>query len=490
MTDQTGPIRKQDDVLAELGLLAPAEMRLRTAEHDQPVLHALCMALQAWDHVDRRDWRTRQQIVAAARQMAAAGTVPNVEITDAAVGEALAAAAAEPMLIETDGHGRYRSAATDPEFDVFGVGLSAYLDTMRARAGEPRRLSPLEAVHAGNEHHWHEPADLDAAQACYQRAVDSGDPDAAAFGQAGLATLAETRGHLDEAAERHHAVFEQGHPPVAARSGQWLAARAYDAGDHQTAQEITDRLIAGDPDDGVLTDAWSLRSVIAWSTGRHPEAVTAMRTAIEHAGPLAHRLWERLARMHATMGDFSAAADAQAHVIASAFQGDDAVGVYLQLMQAADRLGEAPAILTGLAEDTTIVHSGRLRVGVASAYALLGDDAAAHTALDAARAHWSAHTPDVAARIDLLAALLAVAERDDEHAAQLLSSLVDGDDERRKIARPLLLAAGDSFAALNRPAAFEGARPLLEFVRDNGSPQAAGWAESQLAVLNSPTERS
>jgi phage terminase large subunit-like protein len=107
-------------------------------------MYALCMALQAWDHVDRRDWRTRQQVVAAARHMVAAATVENAELTDDAVAAALAAAVTEPALIEAAGSGRYRSAATDPECALFGAGLSRYLHTMRALKNEPQRLSPLE----------------------------------------------------------------------------------------------------------------------------------------------------------------------------------------------------------------------------------------------------------------------------------------------------------------------------------------------------------
>ena len=61
----------------------------------------------------------------------------------------------------------------------------------------------------------------------------------------------------------------------------------------------------------MLADAFSLRSVIHWAAGEHQQAMAAMQTAIEHAGPLVHRLWERLARMYAATGDFSAAADAR-----------------------------------------------------------------------------------------------------------------------------------------------------------------------------------
>ncbi len=304
-----------------------------------------------------------------------------------------------------------------------------------------------------------------------------------AFGEYGMAALAETRGLPEQAAQRHRRVFALDHPMVSPRSGRWLAERAYDAGDYPAARALTDQLIAGEAKD-VLADAWSLRSVMHWAAGEYQQAVAAMQTAIEHAGPLAHRLWERLARMHAATGDFPAAADAQAHVIVSAFQGDEAVGVYLQMMQAG-RLQEAPEILQGLAADEVLPHVGRLLAGVASAYAMLGEELLARAAVAEARTHWSAHTPDVAARLDLMEAWLAVACRDDERAAQLLRSLtVDGDQQRQKAARPLLLAAGDSLAAQDKFAAFDGARPLLEFLREHGSPQSAGWAVAQLARLD------
>ena len=483
--EQPDPMRGYDDVLADLGMLDPAEMRLRAAVQEQPVLYALCMALQAWDHVAHRDWRTRPQMVTAARHMVAAGTVRQTELTDDAVEAALATAGHEPALIETDGSGRYRSATTNPEFDVFGVGVSRYLDTMRAFKNDPHRLSPLEAVNAGREHHWHPPANWDAAQACYQRAINSGDPDAVAFGESSMADLAETREQPDEAAERHRRVFELNHPEVSPQSGLWLAQRAYDAGDYVTARALTDLLIGGDARQGVLADTWSLRSVMHWTTGERQQAVTAMMTAVEHAGPITHRLWARLALMHAAMGDLSAAVDAQENVLASAFCDHHGVDVYLQLMHAAGRLPEAPGTLRRLA-DNALTRTGQLHVGIASAYAMLGDDARAYAAVAAGREHWSASMPEVAARLDLVEALLAIAGGDDERGARLLRSLVaDGDEERQKTTHPLLLAAGDNFAAQGKYAAFEGARPLLEFLRGNGSPQSARWAAVQLTRLES-----
>jgi hypothetical protein len=115
---------------------------------------------------------------------------------------------------------------------------------------------------------------------------------------------------------------------------------------------------------------------------------------------------------------------------------------------------------------------------------MLGDEQAAHVALTVARGHGSAQRLDIAARLDLLEALLAVAAGDDERAARLLRSLVaDGGELRQSVARPLLLTAGDNLAAQDGFAAFEGTRPLLEFLRENGSPQSAQWTAIQLAQL-------
>lgn len=149
MTEQPDPVRSSEDVLADLGMLDAATMRLRAAEEQEPVLYALSMAFEVWDHVDRRGWRSREQVVTAARHMAAVGRVPAAEFTDAEVDAAIAAGVTDPKLIEADGSGRYRSAASDPEFDVFGVGSSHYLTGRRA-INDPRRLSPLEMVNAGN----------------------------------------------------------------------------------------------------------------------------------------------------------------------------------------------------------------------------------------------------------------------------------------------------------------------------------------------------
>ncbi len=484
-------MRSYDDLLADLGWLSPAEMRLRAAAQEQPVVYALCMGLQAWDHVGRRDWRTREQVVTAARHMVAAGTAGPAQLSETAVTQAIEEALREPALLEADEAGRYRSATTNPEFDIFGVGSGLYLDTMRARKDDPVRLSPLEAIRAGHEHHGHDPVDLDAAQRCFERAIDSGDPDGLAFGQAAMAELAETRERPEEASEWQRRAFALNHPQVSPRAGMWLAGQAYDDGDHAAAAAIVDQLLDADPGSGVLADAWSLRSTIHWAAGEQQQALSAMATAIEHAGPLSHRLWAHIARMHAAGGDFAAAVDAQEHVLTVPFSDDDAVAIYLQLMQGAGRLAEAPARLRELAEgEVMLLTAGQLYAGVASAYAMLGDDDGLREAIAEARTHLSARTPEVAGRLDLLEAALAIADRDDDRAAELFRGLVaDGDETRQASTHPLLLAAGDNYAAQNGFAAFDGARPLLEFLIAKGSPQAVQWASAQMAALDS-TRRS
>lgn len=478
-------MRSYDDLLADLGWLSPAEMRLRAAAQEQPVLYALCMGMQAWDHVGRRDWRTREQVVAAARHMVAVGTAGPAQMSETAVAQALEEAVLEPALLETDGAGRYRSATANPEFDIFGVGSGLYLDTMRARKDDPALLSPLEAVRAGHEHQGHDPVDLDAAQRSFQRAIDSGDPDGLAFGKAAMAELAEACERSEEAAEWQRLVFALNHPQVSPRAGMWLAGQAYEDGDHAAAVAIVEQLLDGDTGSGVLADAWSLRSTIHWVAGEQQQALSAMATAIEHAGPLSHRLWARIARMHAAGGDFAAAVDAQEHVLTAPFSDDDAVAIYLQLMKSTGRLAEAPERLRALATgEVMLLTAGQLYAGVAAAYAMLGDDDRTREAIAEARGHLSASTPEVAGRLDLLEAALAIADRDDERAAELFRGLVaDGDANRQASTHPLLLAAGDNYAAQNGVAAFEGARPLLEFLLAKGSPQAARWASDQLAAL-------
>ena len=64
------------------------------------------------------------------------------------------------------------------------------------------------------------------------------------------------------------------------------------------------------------------------------------------------------------------------------------------------------------------------------------------------RAHRSAVPPPVSVRADVREASVAAAGGDGERAARLFRSLTDTDDvERRDLPRPLLIAAGERFAA-------------------------------------------
>ena len=79
------------------------------------------------------------------------------------------------------------------------------------------------------------------------------------------------------------------------------------------------------------------------------------------------------------------------------------------------------------------------------------------------RAHWSAVLPQVSVRAEVMEASVAAAAGDDERAAQLFRSLTDTDDaERRDLARPLLIAAGERYAADGKLCLIPGVRPLLE----------------------------
>jgi hypothetical protein len=100
------------------------------------------------------------------------------------------------------------------------------------------------------------------------------------------------------------------------------------------------------------------------------------------------------------------------------------------------------------------------------------------------RAHWSAVLPQVSVRADVMEASAAAAEGDDERAAQLFQSLTDTDDaERRDLARPLLIAAGDQLAADGKLCVIPGVRPLLEYLSEAAAPNTAAWAATSLAHL-------
>jgi hypothetical protein len=79
-----------------------------------------------------------------------------------------------------------------------------------------------------------------------------------------------------------------------------------------------------------------------------------------------------------------------------------------------------------------------------SAHAARDDLDACRQVLARVRAHGSVVLPQVSVRADVMEASVAAADGDDERAAQLFRSLTDTDDaERRDLARPLLITAGD-----------------------------------------------
>ncbi|MGQ0775265.1 MAG: hypothetical protein ACT4NY_12725, partial [Pseudonocardiales bacterium] len=85
---------------------------------------------------------------------------------------------------------------------------------------------------------------------------------------------------------------------------------------------------------------------------------------------------------------------------------------------------------------------------------------------------------------DVMEASLAAGEGDDERAAQLFRSLTDTDDaKRRDLARPLLIATGDKFAADGKLCLIPGVRPLLEYLSEAAGPETATWAATSLAHL-------
>ncbi|MGH8571379.1 MAG: hypothetical protein ACREX8_02235, partial [Gammaproteobacteria bacterium] len=155
----------------------------------------------------------------------------------------------------------------------------------------------------------------------------------------------------------------------------------------------------------------------------------------------------------------------------------------VQLMAAAGRVDEAVTVLEQYAAGGE-PFTGDLLLALASAHAARDDLDATRQVLARVRAHWSAVLPHVSVRADVVEASVAAAEGDDERAAQLFRSLTDTDDaERRDLARPLLIAAGEHFAAEGKLCLIPGARPLLEYLSEAAAPDTAAWAATSLAHL-------
>jgi tetratricopeptide (TPR) repeat protein len=127
---------------------------------------------------------------------------------------------------------------------------------------------------------------------------------------------------------------------------------------------------------------------------------------------------------------------------------------------------------------------GDLLLALVSAHAAREDLDATREVLARVRAHWSAALPQVSVRAEVMEASVAAAEGDDERAARLFASLADTDDtERRDLARPLLIAAGEQFAAQGKLCLIPGTRPLLEYLSEAAAPGIAAWAATSLAHL-------
>jgi hypothetical protein len=187
--------------------------------------------------------------------------------------------------------------------------------------------------------------------------------------------------------------------------------------------------------------------------------------------------------MLAASGDLAGAADTYRRLLdQSLLPGTDA-GRYVQLMAAAGRVDEAVAVLEQCAADDGL-FAGDLLLALASAHAARDDLDAIRQVLARVRAHWSAALPRVAVRADVMEASVAVADGDDERAAQLYRSLTDTDDaERRDLVRPLLISTGEQLAAEGKPCVIPGARPLLEYLSEAAAPDTATWAAISLAHL-------
>jgi hypothetical protein len=466
--DFTELLMRQDD----------AEVRLTRARDDQPLAYALVMAALSWDQVDRRGWRAPAVLCAQARRLAAAWEVPSESVDDAdRVGAALEWAMQVPALVECDGQGHYRPA----HGVVFAVGSRLWREHHHA-AVVSGVLTPLELVEKGDADRDASPADLDAAEVSYQLAVDSDDPDAAALASLRLAELAESRDQPAEAARRYADVAALRHPVASPSAVLWLARRAAQDGDRSTAQVLAHEVVSS----GVgrlLPQAWGLLANLAWLDDDKDGAVAAMRLAVDTAGAWHWSYSRRLAEMLAFCGDLGGAADAYRRLLDQPLLSGTDAGWYVQLMTAAGRADEAVAVLEQYtAEDGPF--AGDLLLALASAHAARDDLDAFWQVLARIRAHWSAAMPQVSVRADVMEASVAAADGDDERAAHLFRSLTDTDDtERRDLARPLLIAAGDQLAADGKTCLIPGVRPLLEYLSEVAAPGTATWAATSLAHL-------
>lgn len=455
-----------------------AEVRLAQARIDDPLACAVVMAALCWDRLDPRGWRARGVLCAQAQQLMARWGLCAEMVDDAdTVGTALAWAMRDPGLLECEGQDSYRP--------VYGVVLAAGSRLWRQCyrvAVASGVLTPLERVVQGDDHRGADPADLDAAELSYRLAAEDNDADAAAVAWLRLAELAEGRDQPAHALRRYSDVAALGHPVASPPAVCWLAHHAAQDGDVATAWALAHEVI-GSGGASLRAQAWALVSSLAWQDQDTDAAVAAMRQAVEAAGDWPGSYSRRLAEMLAACGELAGAADVYRELLDQPLLHAPDAGRYVQLMIAAGRGDEAVAVLERYtAEDGPF--AGDLLLALASAHAARDDLGATRQVLARVRAHWSAALPQISVRAEVMEASLAAAAGDDERAARLFRSLTDTDDtERRDLARPLLVAAGEHLATQARVCLVPGARPLLEYLSEAAAPDIAAWAATSLAHL-------
>ncbi len=455
-----------------------AEERLAQARDDQPLGYALVMAALSWDQVDRRGWHTPVALCAQARRLMAGWGVgaEGVEYADR-LGAALEWATGDPALLECDGQGRYRP--------VYGVGFPVGSRLWRVRhhaAVVSGVLTPLELVIQGDDQRGASPVDLESAEASYRLAVDGGDPDAAALASLRLAELAEEREQPAEAAGWYAEVAGLGHPVASPPAALWLARRAGLDGDRPRARVLA-REVLSSGDGWLRAQAWGLLGSLAWLDEDKEGAVGGLRRAVEAAGEWHWSYSRRLGEMLAACGDPGGAAEVYRTLLDQPMLHGPDAGRYVQLMAAAGRIDEAVAVLEQYAAEGEL-YTGDILLALASAHSARDDVDATRRVLARVRAHWSATLPQISVRADVIEASVAAADGDDDRAAQLFRSLTDTDDaERRDLARPLLIAAGECFAADGKLCLIPGVRPLLEYLSEVAPHDTAAWAATSLAHL-------
>ncbi|MCW6003495.1 hypothetical protein K1W54_02695 [Micromonospora sp. CPCC 205371] len=478
MTEVSGSIAAMVDDFNEMfERQDAAEARLTRAERENPLAYGLVMAALSWEQVDRRGWHAPLALCTQARNLMtawriAAGLVDNEE----KVASALDWAVRVPAVLERDDRGRYR-----PLFGAFTlVGSEQWSDRHR-QAVASGALTALEFVERGDDELHGSPADLDAAEASYRLAVASDDPDAVALASLRLAELAERLDQPAQASRQYGEVVARRHPIASPAAIFWLARRAARDGDHPAARSLARQVVSSET--ALVPNAWDLLGGLAWLDDDRDSAVAAMRRAVDTAGQSHAPYTRRFAAMLAEQGDASGAADAYRTLLdLHGLRGKDA-GQYVQLMAAAGRVDEAVAILEEYAAADG-PSAGDVLLALASAHGAREDAEMVRQVLARIRAHWSASAPELSVPADVMEASLAAAEGDDERAADLFRSLTDTDNaKRRELARPMLLAFGERFAAAQKVCLIPGVRPLLEYLSEAAPPSVAAWAASSLAHL-------